>query len=134
MKFAPYVQRALKKNDANLEKSRQVLEGKLREYRRDEKNKKREYEEEMIKIYTKVWNRPLLLESTGQFGENEMKANPRYNVEDSKKQLVKRSKYEDEKKHNEQYEQKRRRAIEQPPGQYLIENDDEYDQNENGDY
>ena len=68
MKFAPYVQRALKKNDANLEKSRQVLEGKLREYRRDEKNKKREYEEEMIKIYTKVWNRPLLLESTGQFG------------------------------------------------------------------
>lgn len=85
MKFAPYVQRALKKNDANLEKSRQVLEGKLREYRRDEKNKKREYEEEMIKIYTKVWNRPLLLESTGQFGENEMKANPRYNVEESKK-------------------------------------------------
>lgn len=31
----------------------------------------------MIKIYTKVWNRPLLIE-TGQFGENEARNNSRY--------------------------------------------------------
>ena len=75
----------------------------MREYRKEEKNKKREYEEEMIKIYTKVWNRPLLLESTGQFGENEVKINSRFNAEDVKREQVKRSKLEDENKFNEEY-------------------------------
>ena len=36
----------------------------------------------MIKIYTNVWNRPLLLESTGQFGENEIKKNTRFYEDD----------------------------------------------------
>lgn len=27
----------------------------------------------MIKIYTNVWNRPLLFENTGEFGESEMR-------------------------------------------------------------
>ena len=86
----------------------------------------------MIKIYTKVWNRPLLFETTGQFGENEIKMNPRYSYEKKNphsKHQQQRQSYEEER---QQYEEKRRRAIEQPPGQYLIEGDyDEDDEDGN---
>ena len=67
-KFAPYVRSILRKKDNDLGRSREHLEQKLRDFRRKERNRKDEYEKEMIRIYTKVFNRPLLVESTGQFG------------------------------------------------------------------
>lgn len=42
-----------------------MIADKIKEFKREEKMKKVEYENEMIKIYTKVFQRPLLVESGG---------------------------------------------------------------------
>lgn len=41
MKFAPYVRKALKKNETQLGMSRQILEERLKEFKKEEKNKKK---------------------------------------------------------------------------------------------
>jgi hypothetical protein len=64
-KFAPIVRKVLKENDVDINKSRAVIADRIREFKRDEKKKKMDYENEMIKIYTKVFQRPLLIESGG---------------------------------------------------------------------
>lgn len=48
-----------------MNKSRAVIADRIKEFKRDEKKKKMDYENEMIKIYTKVFQRPLLIESGG---------------------------------------------------------------------
>lgn len=42
----------------------------------------------MIDIYTKVWNRPLLIESN-EYGENEIKNNPRLRLPEAPAEMGK---------------------------------------------
>lgn len=43
LKFAPYVRKALRKNDVHMGKSRQVVEERLRDFRKNERKKKKDY-------------------------------------------------------------------------------------------
>lgn len=65
---------------------------KIKQFQKEEKKKVREYENKMIDIYTKVWNRPLLIENN-QYGEQDIKKNPRLadaeNNEDYKQEELK---------------------------------------------
>ena len=65
-KFAPYVRKVLKESQVDIGKSRTNIADRVKEFKRDELKKKVEYENEMIKIYSKVFQRPLLIESGGQ--------------------------------------------------------------------
>jgi len=56
----------MKENAGDINRSRAMIADKIKEFKREEKMKKVEYENEMIKIYTKVFQRPLLVESGGQ--------------------------------------------------------------------
>ena len=65
-KFAPYVRRVLKESQIDAGKSRTVIADRVKEFKREDMRKKVEYENEMIKIYSKVFQRPLLIENGGQ--------------------------------------------------------------------
>lgn len=41
MKFAPYVRKALKKNETQIGRSRKELEDRLKDFKKEEKNKKK---------------------------------------------------------------------------------------------
>ena len=89
----------------------------------------------MINIYTKVWNRPLLIQEGNQTQQgNATKENNAQYVQESRK-VMKESRKNDKserqrQKFNKEYEEKRRKAVEQPPGQYLIEGDEQQLYNE----
>jgi hypothetical protein len=136
-KFAPIVRKVLKENEADVGRSRAVIADRIREFKRDEKRKKMDYENEMIKIYTKVFQRPLLIESGGVEPQQEDKQ-PRSPPKNAKDSQLKKSKHNKESRDNYldgyygerqahhdhpramvDFEDERRRAVEQHhPGQY----------------
>lgn len=70
-KFAPVVWRALRNKAADPEKSRAIIASKIKEFKREERKKEENYENQMIRILTKVYERPLLLESEPEEGEEQ---------------------------------------------------------------
>ena len=55
--------KALKRSSIDPSKSRAIIADRIKEFKREERKKKEEYENQMIRILTKVYERPLLLES-----------------------------------------------------------------------
>jgi hypothetical protein len=70
-KFAPYVQNVLRKSNVLSNSQKQQL-NRLEQFQMEDRQKKAEYESKMMEIYAKVLNRPLLVENSGQFGENDI--------------------------------------------------------------
>ena len=54
-KFAPVVWRALKKSPVDPSRSRAIIADRVKEFNREERKKKEQYENQMIRILTKVY-------------------------------------------------------------------------------
>ena len=61
-KFAPVVWGKLKNSAIDPSKSRAICAERIKEFKREQRKNKEEYENQMIRILTKVYERPLLLE------------------------------------------------------------------------
>ena len=70
-KFAPVVWRALKSSSVDPARSRAIVAGRVKEFKREERQKKEQYENQMIRILTNVYEKPLLLESGVARGNQE---------------------------------------------------------------
>ena len=87
----------------------------------------------MIKIYTKVFNRPLLVETMEHVDENDFKrSSDEHHIEQGKGVRVRKEK--EQQKYVQDHDERRKRAIGQEPGQYAMERryeeeDPQYDEN-----
>ena len=59
------MRKVLKESQVDIGRSRAQIADRVKEFKREEMRKKIEYENEMIKIYSKVFQRPLLIENGG---------------------------------------------------------------------
>jgi len=84
-KFAPYVRQVLRKSRGLANSQRQQLD-RLEQFKMEDREKKAEYEAKMLDIYAKVLNRPLLVENSGQFGENDVNRVSKLNYQHHERQ------------------------------------------------
>lgn len=104
-KFAPYVRDVLRKSNVLANSQKQQLD-RLEQFKMEDREKKAEYDAKMMEIYAKVLNRPLLVENSGQYGENDVNRVTKLNYQQEHY-------HHEPRHHNQQHQQRNEERLRQ---------------------